>query len=180
MSRFVFLSIFFLGWAFYELSGGADFTAELEAEKLAAAQLEEDRKQTEALAAKATQLAAQKAAAESSVVTEAMVTRAAFDPTQVQLKPAAQAASSAEPATVEPASAKPATPEPQLDIRQVRGTRVNVRNGPSTRYNVILKLTRGTRVEILQEPGNGWVKLKVEDTGRIGWMAARLLEQATG
>jgi uncharacterized protein YgiM (DUF1202 family) len=57
---------------------------------------------------------------------------------------------------------------------------VNVRNGPSPRYNVILKLTRGTRVEILQDPGNGWVKLKVEDTGRIGWMAARLLEKTTG
>jgi sRNA-binding protein len=175
MSRFVFLSIFFLGWAFYEVSGGADFTQELEAEKLAAQQLEEDKKRAAAKAAEVekTRLAAAKAA----VVTEAMVTRAAFNPTSVVAQPAPK------PTRAEPAE-KPkveATAEdPVTDIRKVRSTRVNVRNGPSTRYNVILKLTRGTRVEILQDPGNGWVKLKVEDTGRIGWMAARLLEKTTG
>ena len=59
-------------------------------------------------------------------------------------------------------------------------TRVNLRNGPSTQYNVILKLTQGTRVEILQEPGNGWVKLKVAENGRIGWMASRLLQKLEG
>lgn len=167
MSRFVFLSLLFLGWGFYELSGGADFTKDLEARKLAALQLEEDRE----LAAAQAAATRQAEAAEKRVVTEVMVTRAAFDPTEVQIKPAAQT-----PAAIATISAQP---EPAADIRQVRGSRVNVRNGPSTRYNVILKLTQGTRVEILQDPGNGWVKLKVEDTGRIGWIAARLLEQAT-
>jgi uncharacterized protein YgiM (DUF1202 family) len=175
MSRFVLLSIFFLGWAFYEVSGGADFTKELEAEKLAALQVEEEQKRAAALAAEAekTRLAAAKAA----VVNEAMVTRAAFDPTTV-----AVAQPSPKPARVDPVAppAAEAADEPQIDLRKVKSTRVNVRNGPSTRYNVILKLTRGTRVEILQDPGNGWVKLKVEDTGRIGWMAARLLEKTTG
>ncbi len=174
MSRFVMLSIFFLGWAFYEASGGADFSKELKAEKLAALQLEEDKKHAAALAAEAekTRLAAAKAA----VVNEAMVTRAAFDPSSVSV-----AQATPQPARVEPTPTTEATAEePQIDIRKVKSTRVNVRNGPGTRYNVDLKLTRGTRVEILQDPGNGWVKLKVEETGRIGWMAARLLDKTVG
>lgn len=176
MSRFVLLSLFFLGWAFYEVSGGADFTNELEAEKLAALKLEEEQKRTAALAEAEVKVAI--ADPKESAVTEAMVTRAAFDPTRV----AVSAAKPAQQPTPDETSERPtADPEqPVTDIRQVRGTRVNLRNGPSTRYNVILKLTRGARVEILQEPGNGWVKLKVEDTGRIGWMASRLLEKSQG
>ena len=55
------------------------------------------------------------------------------------------------------------------------GDRVNMRNGPSTSYNVITQLTRGTEVEVLEIPGNGWVRLKVQASGEIGWMAERLL-----
>jgi len=67
-------------------------------------------------------------------------------------------------------------PEP-ADIRAVRGSRVNMRGGPGTSYAVLGTLIRGEEVRVLKEPGNGWVKLKVVDTGRIGWMSAKLLKK---
>ena len=60
-------------------------------------------------------------------------------------------------------------------VRQVTGNRVNLRNGPGTEYNVLSKLTRGEQVAILQDPGNGWLKLRVLETNRVGWLAASLV-----
>ena len=50
-----------------------------------------------------------------------------------------------------------------------------MRNGPGTSYSVVATLSRDTEVEVLRDPGQGWVKLQVVDSGRIGWMSARLL-----
>ena len=61
------------------------------------------------------------------------------------------------------------------DMRQVRSARVNLRQGPGTRYDIVGKLTQGQEVEVLQAPGAGWVKLQVVETQRIGWMSERLL-----
>lgn len=63
------------------------------------------------------------------------------------------------------------------DLRHVSGSRVNMRNGPGTQYSVVDKLLRGQEVEVLQDPGIGWVKLQVTGSGRIGWMSARLLQK---
>ncbi|SLN12541.1 Bacterial SH3 domain protein [Roseovarius litorisediminis] len=57
------------------------------------------------------------------------------------------------------------------DIRLVTGDLVNLRDGPGTQYDRVGKLTKGTEVSILQSPGNGWIELRVVETGRIGWMA---------
>lgn len=62
------------------------------------------------------------------------------------------------------------------DVRQVSGNRVNLRNGPGTQYNVLSKLTRGEQVAVLQDPGNGWLKLRVVETKRVGWLAASLVD----
>ncbi|MCR8824918.1 SH3 domain-containing protein [Photobacterium sp. TY 1-4] len=61
------------------------------------------------------------------------------------------------------------------DMRSVSASRVNVRGGPGTQYGVVDNLTRGTQVEILQDPGNGWVKLRPIEGGAEGWMADFLL-----
>lgn len=71
----------------------------------------------------------------------------------------------------------PAAPAAR-DTRSVTGTTVNMRNGPGTRYSVTDRLNRGDLVEVLQDPGNGWVKLRVKESGRIGWMADFLLASA--
>ena len=62
-----------------------------------------------------------------------------------------------------------------LDLRVVTGTRVNVRSGPGTQFGVVSKLVEGDEVEILEDNGNGWVRLRPVGDGPIGWMADFLL-----
>lgn len=63
----------------------------------------------------------------------------------------------------------------QADLRVVTGTRVNVRGGPGTNYGVIGTLVQGDRVEVLDDSGSGWLRLRAADGGTMGWMAASLL-----
>ncbi|MGY3438651.1 MULTISPECIES: SH3 domain-containing protein [unclassified Marinovum] len=64
------------------------------------------------------------------------------------------------------------------DLRAVNGTRVNLRDGPSTDHGVVAKLGLGTEVEVLEDPGDGWVRLQVLPEGEIGWTADFLLDQS--
>ena len=63
------------------------------------------------------------------------------------------------------------------DIRAVSGDRVNVRDGPGTNYSVVNQLVRGDKVEVLQDAGDGWVKLRPVDGGPVGWIASFLLTE---
>jgi len=74
--------------------------------------------------------------------------------------------------------AEPEAPETAMDLRRVTGNVVNVRNGPGTGYSVVNQLRRGDAVEVLTDPGEGWVKLQAIETKRIGWMSARFLRAA--
>lgn len=65
-------------------------------------------------------------------------------------------------------------PEPERDLRKVAGSRVNMRMGPGTQFDVLAKLVRGDEVEVLRVSDDGWARLRGPD-GRVGWMAARLL-----
>ncbi len=69
------------------------------------------------------------------------------------------------------------TAAPVLDIRGVSGRRVNMRSGPGVRYPVISSLSRGEQVEVLNDPGNGWLKLRPIEGGPTGWMAASLVSR---
>ncbi len=64
---------------------------------------------------------------------------------------------------------------PEGDIRRVSGNTVNMRSGPGTDYEKVGRLSKGTQIAVLEEPGNGWVKLEVLATGETGWMADWLL-----
>jgi uncharacterized protein YgiM (DUF1202 family) len=72
------------------------------------------------------------------------------------------------------------SPEPEtvVDMRFITGKSVNMRNGPGTGYSVTDRLVSGQQVQVLQEPGNGWLKLKVLETGHVGWMADWLVSDA--
>lgn len=61
------------------------------------------------------------------------------------------------------------------DIRTIAGSAVNMRAGPGTQYDRIARLVRGNKVAVLQDPGNGWLKLRVIASGRVGWMADSLV-----
>ncbi|MFP4406137.1 MAG: SH3 domain-containing protein [Rhodosalinus sp.] len=77
-----------------------------------------------------------------------------------------------------PATTPPVVSASAANLRAVGGNRVNMRAGPGTGYGVLTTLSRGDRVIVLDDPGQGWVKLRVQDGGRVGWMAASLLDQA--
>jgi hypothetical protein len=187
--RFIGLSFLFLGWAFYELSGGNDFEPQERNVPEVQIVAQTDLPETAEIALDAKPVAALPAAA--TTAPQPLVTLASV-PTTKRLvgtpKPTAVAEiAKLGPAKVDPqpqtataqdtqaivARASLAFEEP--DFRRVTGNRVNMRNGPGTQYSVIGKLIRDSEVEILQEPGNGWVKLQALETGRIGWMSAKLL-----
>ncbi|WP_282062585.1 SH3 domain-containing protein [Roseobacter litoralis] len=60
-------------------------------------------------------------------------------------------------------------------LRSVKGSRVNMRSGPGTQYDVVAQLTQSAEVEVLTDTGNGWVELRPLDGGPTGWVAEFLL-----
>lgn len=64
------------------------------------------------------------------------------------------------------------------DIRLVSGNVVNLREGPGTTYVPVDQLSKGTEVEVLYDQGDGWVELRVVESGQIGWIADWLITTA--
>ncbi len=211
MNKFVFLSFIFMGWAFYEMTGGNEFVPQepariakykaLETERAEAAR-ELERKHKAATAEKARESKKELVAAETervamqvaaldltktdatleqaSLITQTPLTRRkSLYPTPVPpVTPETPVPSLATMSAVAPQPTEPLTilqPKDPADLRQVRGSRANMRGGPGTSYAVLSTLNRGDEVEVLKQSENGWVKLKVVESGRIGWMSARLL-----
>lgn len=65
--------------------------------------------------------------------------------------------------------------DPEKTLRSVKGSRVNMRSGPGTQYDVVAQLTQSAEVEVLTDTGNGWVELRPLDGGPTGWIAEFLL-----
>lgn len=63
------------------------------------------------------------------------------------------------------------------DIREVTGTRVNMRDGPGTTYPVIGRATLGQKVEVLNDSGNGWLRLRTVSGQQTGWISASLISK---
>ncbi|WP_254429858.1 SH3 domain-containing protein [Ruegeria atlantica] len=68
-------------------------------------------------------------------------------------------------------------PEPEKDIREISGTRVNMRDGPGTIYPIVGKATIGQKVEVLSESGTGWLRLRVLPAQQVGWISASLVRK---
>ena len=62
-----------------------------------------------------------------------------------------------------------------VDYRSIAGGGVNLRRGPGTSFAVISQLVRGDEVEVLSDPGAGWVKLRALKGNHVGWMAGNFL-----
>lgn len=80
------------------------------------------------------------------------------------------------PAGLAPATATEGTAG--QDIRTVLRSRVNLRDGPGTQFDIVTKLDSGEAVALLENDGTGWVRLRVLETGRVGWMADYLISAA--
>ncbi|MGR3662757.1 MAG: SH3 domain-containing protein [Paracoccaceae bacterium] len=67
-------------------------------------------------------------------------------------------------------------PEDIPNVWFVTGERVNVRQGPTTSAAVVDQVVFAEAVEVLTEPDNGWVMIRIEGDGVEGYMANRFLQ----
>ncbi|WP_273508246.1 SH3 domain-containing protein [Planktotalea frisia] len=173
MGKIIVITFAFMAFAFYELSGGSDFVAIADEKRaaLAVEQAEEQRLIAETKAERLnTQPEAQIVLASATVSTSGTVVQ------DVEVTPPLVEEEKIEAVTEVAAVLETVVEEePAADMRKVTAARVNMRQGPGQNFSVVAKLNNGDEVEILQDPGDGWVKLKVMDSGRIGWMADFLL-----
>jgi hypothetical protein len=206
MKRFILLTFGFLGWAFYEMSGGADFQPV--SAQMAAMQPQQPKAE---VVAKAPELKAEPRQPAIQIANAKPVdtTPPGFDDTAkpeevsrvslnlTTLKPeetetvsavtlvpvnAGSISSTVDTPAIIPSLITPNDPGVNTvsvsasgDIRTVAGNRVNVHGGPGTDYEVVIRLGRGDAVEILQDNGDGWVKMRPLEGGPEGWMADFLL-----
>ncbi len=201
-SRFVVASFLGLGWTFYELSGGADFTpperpeivAETPAAKverpavtLASASGAPTSNSKEVVPAANPARPAADPTLRQSIAREqlaqiggALNSDAAFDgriPTGgLQLVSLEGGLSAITTQPVAPAVETVEIPEPQgPDVRYVSASRVNVRQGPGTNYSVLTRVLANDKVIVLEDNGTGWLRLKIDGSDSVGWIAASLL-----
>lgn len=164
MKTYVWVSFAFMGWAYYEVSGGADFAPQ----------------QREVIVAEA------ETSPDPEIVTRA-ATPTLLSVSTSNVSPAAETANAvlvSAPAPVEtaPVAAEPVVTEvvapvieDTIDIREVASSRVNMRTGPGTNFEVIVTLDGGTELEVLDVDESGWANVATVDRGIEGWMAERLL-----
>ena len=200
MWRFILVTFGFLFFAFYELSCGAHYTPKdgsrqsvaaeraqaAEQKRLAFLQAKPQAKPRDVATASssATLSAASPAPDVSGVITggaETLVLASAGGSALPRQKPLAVALSqpvidSEKAESLIEVAAGAITARADDDIREVSGNRVNLRRGPGTRFNTLDTLLRGDKVQVLSEE-SGWIKLRVLETGRIGYMAAFLLAE---
>ena len=177
MGKFITATFLILGWAFYEMSGGADFVPEERIVADAETAVEEPVVETAAVTRSATAplvtLAlpvAEPAAVPVAAQPETNVVQAnVSDVVEAVIESAALTETVPAPAAPAPVAA------PALDLRYVSGSRVNMRTGPGTNYSVIDTLPGGTETEVLFVDASGWANIRITGTGVEGWMAERLL-----
>ncbi|WP_306115631.1 MULTISPECIES: SH3 domain-containing protein [unclassified Roseovarius] len=196
MWRFILVTFAFLGWSFYVLSGGADYEPRTQSWQ-ARAKLDDIRPLARPTAVDVASLPTgeevtdgidEVSRALSSLDDLNLTKEGRFEVTLAALGDDAAPstgfeadAQKAEDLTATPViEPEPAVvePAPVQDLRRVTGSVVNMRDGPSTFYLAIGKLRAGDAVEVLENPGEGWLKIRVADTGQEGWMADWLVTAA--
>lgn len=71
----------------------------------------------------------------------------------------------------------PPAPQPDdgTEVRYVTARSVNVREGPSTDYPVVGRLTRGEAALVLWSEDNGWSHISIEGDGIAGYVSDAFL-----
>lgn len=205
MWRFIIMTFAFLGWSFYTLSGGADYQP-VEGSRQAEARTNAALRELAALTDKAPEtVSARTELRDADSVSRNQVDLTEISPAVLQRDkpvPAALAAddvgtpettdmrvanlSLSKPAAFAQAAGYAPTsvdagPQIELrDLREITGTSVNMRTGPGTRYGILTRVTRGTEVEVLESFENGWLRLRVLDSSRIGWVSTKLVSDPQG
>ena len=215
MWRFLLISFAVMGWAFYQLSGGADYRPAPNSLQ-AWAQYGHKRPVQRPVQINVIALAPEVSDPDTGKITQTVTSLAELETVTRGIKPkvhrgpddlvntradseqkalepvayedallearVAQIPSLAEPSSVlaslETAAALPATsPDPanpvirDLDLRHVVGNAVNVRAGPGLGHRRVASLARDAQVTVLQDPGDGWLEVRIVKTGDTGWMS---------
>lgn len=203
MLRFVLISFAFLAFVFYEMSGGSDFDAEqLRQSRVDAPDVIETAQVQDSGVAQVPESSSEDVTRVSLSLTSV---NDVLRPTNLRTQPAREtpeveepeiALSEEEPEIILPSLivdrsaitpvdfgnsderplVAPVVESGDFDVRSVSGNSVNVRGGPGTSFSVVNRMVRGDQVEILQNPGDGWVQLRPVGGGPVGWMAEFLLE----
>tara|TARA_R110002012_G_scaffold179022_1_gene344485 strand:+ start:7637 stop:8257 length:621 start_codon:yes stop_codon:yes gene_type:complete len=206
MTKFILLTFGFLGWAFFEMSGGTDFKPASQAlaanetnhrniilrltshdEPSSAVTVANKVKPVDTTPpgygnndVKRVALNLTAARSNSGVQNAAYVMNAAYVPVNVSGSSSNAASPAMLPSAVN--SGETASGSNNVngaaDIRSVNGNRVNLRGGPGTNFGVVTKMGQGDMVEVIQDNGDGWVKLRPVDGGPEGWMADFLLARS--
>lgn len=189
MKSYVWVTFGLLGLIYYEMSGGADFVPGDRGVKVFA---------------RVDPVIVREMSGGAEVTRLALVDAASLGPdpaefpdrTQIELETAVLTAIRSQEPSTEPAASReearvavtlavaeavadrPGQDAAPRDLRTVNGSRVNLRDGPGTGFGVLGTLARGTEVEVLEDPGAGWVRLQVVPEGQIGWIADFLLDGA--
>ena len=66
-----------------------------------------------------------------------------------------------------------------IEVVEVSGSLVNLRAGPSTSDDVVGKLSRGSRAELVADAGDGWMKIRDLASGTVGFMSEDFLTVVT-
>lgn len=112
------------------------------------------------------------APAQADPVQSDIVAVAYSPPEPVQTTPRVVTLSTPAPAPEPAASAEPAAAG---EVWIVNARAVNVREGPSTDYGVIGKLSRGEAASIVWEEPNGWARIRIEGDGIEGFVSMDFL-----
>jgi len=203
MTRLIVVTFAALGWAFYVMSGGPDFeprgtraaahgpvTQPRTADRLVAAKPKDLVTRAVARPAKPVEprprpLPVAQTPGASAVLAQVaagMDTPLAGVERQAEIFSLASLDETAPLALRETPVAPEATPTQVApapkDIREVSGTRVNMRDGPGTIYPIVGKARMGQRVEVLSDSGTGWLRLRVLPEQQVGWISASLIRKS--
>ena len=66
------------------------------------------------------------------------------------------------------------------ELVEVTANALNMRAGPSSAHPVVIGRARGARAQRLEDPLNGWVHIRLEDSDTTGWVFGAYLEEAGG
>lgn len=175
MNRFIVLSFAFLGWAFFEISGGTDFQPRFSA-AIAATDPPTSITSAQIRAAQPTEAVVETASAtqETSLIVTRMIVA---DRPVIEPGVTSYSISSKDISNDKRLVFSLGNSVSSADIRRIRADNVNVRTGPGTKFVVVDKLALDSRVILLDGSVDGWVKLRSLDSGRVGWTLRRFLSR---
>ena len=175
MVRFILITFVFMGWLFYELSGGSEFvprSAQITARDTAAQEVQAEKTAPEATAAPApevSRVSLNLSALEDVLDGDTLIRNPPIETVALNTQEPSSAPTQSNLPQITP------DPAPVTDLRSVTGNSVNVRGGPGTEYGVVARMVRGDQVEVLEDNGNGWIRMRQVDGAASGWIADFLL-----